>query len=52
MEKSDSTSIFFDDTTRLVFCMHRAYSAGFITRSGMDVICEWLYIEKRRSAGK
>lgn len=52
MKKTDSTSVFFDETTKILFCIHRAYFFGFITRQGMTEICEMLCIETGRTGRK
>jgi hypothetical protein len=47
MKYGKTDEVFFDEITRLLFCIHRAYCLGFITRSGMTEICEFLDIQKK-----
>jgi tRNA nucleotidyltransferase/poly(A) polymerase len=49
MKNGNSNDAFFDDATRMLFCIHRAYYFGFITRHGMNEICDSLCIEKERN---
>jgi hypothetical protein len=46
MKTTEQRTAIFENLTKVLFCMHRAYSLGFISRSGMNEICEFIYLEK------
>jgi hypothetical protein len=46
MKTTEQRTAIFENLTKVLFYMHRAYSLGFISRSVMIEICEFIYLEK------